>query len=1164
GEMKADIITAASQLSNTKVYTIRTNRGYMTLNTDQTMIVSSHSSNGGTVNANAATDDASKQFGIINYDGKYFIYSPKLKKFACLRNQNLYMYTDRGIALDITTDGTGNPDGSTLRFFAYKIGSEGYNKWCLNNNNGGNLVLNNYTTAEGGNTVTIEEVAGVTLDIDAAMAVFNGAPFFYDMHKVYNITNERLTNWTANAANTGLTGTTGGTNNSGASDAQKQFAFFKYEGKQYLYNLGAKKFVATDGTLTPNKAEAATIAVWYTGNATYPYCFYIEERGLLFNGQGGGGFSINAWNNGLDGGNQHNIVEVAGVDAYNEILALFETPSWDVTYNLYYNGEKIGEEVRTQDQGSTAELTAVWNNNFVDFTFNPTTITAGVTSVDVTVNWSGPALYPNYESIVWKNLYIDRTEIDGSKHYLYNSGNAPEYLSKNPTDKQRASDAFQWGFVGTPYHVKVYNKLAGPTQTLHPNSTIEMADGDSEWNIKISYNGGFMIGQTGNVNNFINQYGGYQGTRLAYYGNTADNGNVFHFDDVPNIPVTNVYYDITFNGDVVKTLPVSGLEVGEAVPAMPTITMPAYTTVTAPDVTGQTVTAEMHIAVPATWSGPFVLSSDYATAHWYDMKIRSTWYVTSDLKDDAGALKTVNANALGLGEDAYHWAFIGDPWHIKLYNKAEGAEKVYAWTESVNENVPVFMAAEAGNCWNIKASTASGYTDAFMLTIPTSGYQVNQFGGAGGSLKIWNSTATNDDGSAFNVMEIPTDYSEFVQEEIAPTFESTAKYFVLNADVAATVGYDAAYKTSCTFEQYKAMKLAMMAIDMTNLNNFVLPETGYYTLKNSFYDKYMGIDPSDATMYGNYETAAEAKNIVKLTKTGANTYTISLMGKYAPTTVAQSTTVVGSDEAGTYTVFVPAVGYGSFMANPEEQYSALHCRAAGDLVGWTYDAGASMWEVADAESIQLAIDESGYATTYLPFPATPAEADLKVYTGTINGNGVSQWLTLSALEGTIPTATPVILNATPGTYTFTIGTGGGSTEPEGDDLNIYDSTVDGEQALVKGKVPELENNDLMGSFEPIDAVGKYILAQPEGYEIGFYKATSGVIQPCKAYLEVASGVKGFTFKFDDNTTGIKDISDFNDANNLKNQNGAIFNLAGQRLNKVQKGINIVNGKKVLY
>jgi hypothetical protein len=29
------------------------------------------------------------------------------------------------------------------------------------------------------------------------------------------------------------------------------------------------------------------------------------------------------------------------------------------------------------------------------------------------------------------------------------------------------------------------------------------------------------------------------------------------------------------------------------------------------------------------------------------------------------------------------------------------------------------------------------------------------------------------------------------------------------------------------------------------------------------------------------------------------------------------------------------------------------------------------------------------------------------------------------------------------------------------------------------------------------------------------------------------------------------------------QNSVIYNLAGQRLNKVQKGINIINGKKIL-
>lgn len=1137
GTMKADIITSASQLSNTKVYTIKTNRGYMTLNTDQTMIVSSHSSNGGTVNTNAATDDASKQFGIINYDGKYFIYSPKLNKFACLRGQNLYLYTDRGIALDITTDGTGNPDGSTLRFFAHKIGSEGYNKWCLNNNNGGNLVLNNYTTAEGGNTVTIEEVAGVSLDIDAAMAVFNGAPFFYDMHKVYNITNERITNWTANAANTGLTGTTGGTNNSGASDAQKQFVFFKYDGKQYLYNLGAKRFVATDGTLTPNKAEAATIAVWYTGNASYPYCFYIEERGLLFNAQGGGGFSINAWNSGLDGGNQHNIVEVAGVDAYNEVLALFETPSWDVTYNLYYEGEKIGEEVRTQDQGSNAELTAVWNNDFVDFTFNPTTITAGVTSVDVTVSWSGPALYPDYASIVWKNLYIDRTETDGSKHYLYNSGNAPEYLSKNPTDKQRASDAFQWGFVGTPYHVKVYNKLAGPTQTLHPDGTIQMADGDSEWNIKISYSGGFMIGQTGNVNNFINQYGGYQGTRLAYYGNTTDIGNVFHFDDVPNIPVTNVYYDITFNGNVVNTLVVPGLEVGEDIPEMPAVTTPAYTTVTAPDVTGQTVTDEMHIAVPATWNGPFELSSDYATAHWYDMKIRGTWYVTSDLKDDAGALKTVNANALGLGEDAYHWAFIGDPWHIKLYNKAEGAEKVYSWTESANQNVPVFMAAETGNCWNIKASTADGYTDAFMLTIPTSGYQVNQYGGAGGSLKIWNSTGTGDAGSAFNVMEIPTDYSEFVASEISPAFESTAKYFVLKADVAATVGYDPAYKTNCTFEQYKAMKQAMMNIDLTDLNNFVLPETGYYRIKNAYYDGYyMSYTESDIPVIGSEKNAPESvSTIVKLTAGTDHKYTITIGGLNA-TAPAQSRKV-GIEKTGTeLTAVVTTPGVGTFTSG--EQFGALHCantQTYNDgngyyVVGWTTDAAASQWIIEDATiepKIDAIISSAGYATLNALWPVA-IPSGVKAYTATTDGTS----LTMTEVTGTIPAVTPVILEGAEDTYTFNFA----------------------------NDVAAISANDLKGTYTQIKAPNNSYILQNQDGKVGFYQVDTEKAEPnvpaYRAYLKVPDGSSVKAFFFNNTEDAIQNV--INGAASAE-----IFNLAGQRISKLQRGVNIVNGKKVI-
>ena len=105
----------------------------------------------------------------------------------------------------------------------------------------------------------------------------------------------------------------------------------------------------------------------------------------------------------------------------------------------------------------------------------------------------------------------------------------------------------------------------------------------------------------------------------------------------------------------------------------------------------------------------------------------------------------------------------------------------------------------------------------------------------------------------------------------------------------------------------------------------------------------------------------------------------------------------------------------------------------------------------------------------------------------------------------------------------------------------------------EGSVPNIEGNDLKGTAEDIEAAGKYVLTQPEGKVIGFYLADQGTIKAGKAYLEGASGIKAFLFN--DEATGISNIN--------VNENGAIYNLAGQRLNKMQKGINIINGKKVL-
>ena len=53
------------------------------------------------------------------------------------------------------------------------------------------------------------------------------------------------------------------------------------------------------------------------------------------------------------------------------------------------------------------------------------------------------------------------------------------------------------------------------------------------------------------------------------------------------------------------------------------------------------------------------------------------------------------------------------------------------------------------------------------------------------------------------------------------------------------------------------------------------------------------------------------------------------------------------------------------------------------------------------------------------------------------------------------------------------------------------------------------------------------------------------------------GSKAFYFEGDD-ATGI------NEELRIKNEESSIYNIAGQRLQKMQKGINIVGGKKVLY
>ena len=108
----------------------------------------------------------------------------------------------------------------------------------------------------------------------------------------------------------------------------------------------------------------------------------------------------------------------------------------------------------------------------------------------------------------------------------------------------------------------------------------------------------------------------------------------------------------------------------------------------------------------------------------------------------------------------------------------------------------------------------------------------------------------------------------------------------------------------------------------------------------------------------------------------------------------------------------------------------------------------------------------------------------------------------------------------------------------------------------------LEGNLLKATTSPLtvtEPYSIYCVALKDGVS-GFFPVTVGTtIAKGKGYLDFSgSHVKPASILFDgdDDPTSVKDLKDLKDSKDL------IYNLSGQRIQKMQRGINIVNGKKI--
>lgn len=194
-------------------------------------------------------------------------------------------------------------------------------------------------------------------------------------------------------------------------------------------------------------------------------------------------------------------------------------------------------------------------------------------------------------------------------------------------------------------------------------------------------------------------------------------------------------------------------------------------------------------------------------------------------------------------------------------------------------------------------------------------------------------------------------------------------------------------------------------------------------------------------------------------------------------------------------------------------------------------------------SVSVTIGETGYATLYYSSLALTVPAGVKGYTCNLAGGSFN--MNEAFAEGqTIPAGTGVLLNGNPGTYTFNVSSEAGTPVADnwlkGSDEKA--TTESGERYYMLS----LDANSTAGS------VGFYWGA-PNG---GAF--TNGAH---KAYLCVKSGVAGAKtcYRFDGQTTAI----DGTRADKPTTADGAVYNLAGQRVDRSYKGVVIKNGKKYI-
>ena len=495
---------------------------------------------------------------------------------------------------------------------------------------------------------------------------------------------------------------------------------------------------------------------------------------------------------------------------------------------------------------------------------------------------------------------------------------------------------------------------------------------------------------------------------------------------------------------------------------------------------------------------------------------------------------------------------------VQLYPKADPT-KAMSYQNTGNDPAKIVAQVPETEGWKNTWKFVDTNGDApYGLRTPGDENYLSNNGGTDKKMGMWNASPADDTGTAIYIYQT---IDNIITDMAGNTYESTSFAQVGQLpEPAAFTGVDGyTLSNKCWIDNKFTADIDFgfpVSSESTSADNWTVMKQGSWSgsVKKWHVVNDGGIDyvkvqtktatPADVTewlwaiypLFDNGAFTFKIKNYATATYVTANTaVTGDFKGSNKPISLSAAPTLFTVESRATGKMF-------AYMAGAElnsKHYLTINSTSDTDVFLGSYTGTHSGNDINTiAPSVSVAIGEAEYSTVYLPFAVTlPAEVEAYA----VESVGGS-YATLSEAKTTIPANTGAILKATASTYTLNAGEAEEWSDNllEGSSVNTY---VEG-PAYVLSKV-----DDVVGMY-------KALLNKNEAGESG---TTHFLNNAGKAYLPATAGGEARFLVFNFGTeTGIDELKGEN--GNVKAE---IYDLSGRRVQNAQKGLYIVNGKKVV-